>query len=51
MNSAQTPKKKISEYKIEDLKEIFSDLFKKIRSNSPFEIPSGVVPALKGLIF
>ncbi len=32
MNSAQTAKKKISEYKIEDLKEIFSGVFKQISS-------------------
>ena len=32
MNSAKKPKKKISEYKIEDLKEIFSDFLKKISS-------------------
>lgn len=32
MNSAKTPNKKISEYKIEDLKEIFSDFLKKISS-------------------
>ena len=32
MNSAQTPNKKISEYKIEDLKEIFSGFFRKISS-------------------
>ena len=32
MNSAKTTKKKISEYKIEDLKEIFSDFLKKISS-------------------
>ena len=32
MNSSQTPKKKISEYKIEDLKAIFSGVFKKISS-------------------
>ena len=32
MNSAKTTKKKISEYQIEDLKEIFSDVLKKISS-------------------
>lgn len=32
MNSSQTPKKKISEYTIEDLKEFFSEIFKKISS-------------------
>ena len=32
MNSAKTTKKKISEYQIEDLKDIFSDVLKKISS-------------------
>ena len=32
MNSAQTPNKKIGEYKIEDFKAIFSAFFKKISS-------------------
>ena len=32
MNSSQTPKENISEYKIEDLKEFFSGVFKKISS-------------------
>ena len=32
MNSADTKKKKISEYKIEDIKEIFSEIFRKISS-------------------
>ena len=32
MNSAENTKKKISEYQVEDLKEIFLDLFKKISS-------------------
>ena len=32
MNSAQTKNKKISEYKIEDISLLFSDLLKKISS-------------------
>jgi type IV pilus assembly protein PilM len=32
MNSAKTTKKKLSEYQVEDLKEIFLDVFKKISS-------------------
>ena len=32
MNSADTKKKKISEYQIEDIKEIFSEIFRKISS-------------------
>ncbi len=32
MNSAKTPKKKISEYQIEDIKELFLEVFKKISS-------------------
>ena len=32
MNSAENKKKKISEYQVEDLKEIFLDLLKKISS-------------------
>ena len=32
MNSAKTTKKKLSEYQVEDLKEIFLEVFKKISS-------------------
>ena len=32
MNSAKTTKKKISEYQIEDLKDFFSDILRKISS-------------------
>ena len=32
MNSAQTRKKKISEYQLEDIKELFAETFKKISS-------------------
>ena len=51
MNSAKTPKKKISEYQIEDIKELFVEFLKKISSKIilleiPKLCPASMMPGL-----